>query len=68
MALIVLTWDQAAEHTPQPPAKEQHRSPWLLSVIRSAGDVGCLCLNKILGGFHLQPASAAQTLHIKQAA
>lgn len=50
------------------PAKEQLRSPWLLSVIRSAGDVGCFCLNKILRGFHLQPAGAAQALNIEQAA
>lgn len=45
-------------------AKEQLRSLWLLNVIRSAGDVGCFCPNKTLGGFHLQPADAEQALNI----
>lgn len=49
-------------------AKEQLRSPWLLSVIRSAGDAGRFCLNNILGGFHQQPAGAAQCLNMEQVA
>lgn len=63
----LLTWDQAAEHALQP-LPSAPRSLWLHSIIRSAGDVGCFCLNKIVGGFHLQPAGAAQALDIKQAA
>ena len=47
--------------------KEQIRSPWLLSVIRSVCDAGCYHLSKLLEGFHPQsvvanlvPWSAAQ--------